>query len=33
MSPPAGTGSSKPQTLTNRIMGAFTGPASSGGSE
>jgi hypothetical protein len=33
MSPPAGTGSSKPQTLTSRIMGAFTGPASSGGSE
>ena len=33
MSPPAGNGSSKPQTLTSRIMGAFTGPASSGGSE
>jgi hypothetical protein len=29
MSPPAGNGSSKPQTLTSRIMGAFTGPASS----
>ena len=34
MSPTAGDGSSKPpQTLTGRIMGAFTGPPSSGGSE
>jgi hypothetical protein len=33
MSPPAGNGSSKPQTLTGRIMGAFTGPASSARSE
>jgi hypothetical protein len=33
MSSPAGNGNSKPQTLTSRIMGAFTGPASSGGSE
>jgi hypothetical protein len=33
MSPPAGTGNSKPQTLTGRIMGAFTGPAPSGRSE
>jgi hypothetical protein len=31
MSPTAGNGSSKPpKTLTGRIMGAFTGPASSG---
>jgi len=34
MSPTAGDGSSKPpQTLTARILGAFTGPPSSGGSE
>ena len=34
MSPTAGDGSSKPpQTLTSRILGAFTGPPSSGGSE
>ena len=34
MSPTAGDGNSKPpQTLTARIMGAFTGPPSSGGSE
>ena len=34
MSPPAGNGNSKPpQTLTSRIMGAFTGPASSGRTE
>jgi hypothetical protein len=34
MSPPAGNNSSKPpRTLTSRIMGAFTGPASSGRSE
>ena len=26
MSPTAGNGSSKPQTLTGRIMAAFTGP-------
>jgi hypothetical protein len=33
MSPSAENGSSKPQTLTSRIMGALTGPASSGRSE
>jgi hypothetical protein len=34
MSPTAGDGSSKPpQTLTGRILGAFTGPPSSSGSE
>jgi hypothetical protein len=34
MSPSAGNGSSKPpQTLTSRIVGAFTGPASSGATE
>jgi len=34
MSPPAGDNNSKPaRTLTSRIMGAFTGPASSGRSE
>src|ERR1700722_955906 len=34
MPPTAGDGSSKPpQTLTGRIMSAFTGPPSSGGSE
>jgi hypothetical protein len=32
MSPTAGDGSSKPQTFSARIMGAFTGPAGSGGS-
>ena len=32
MSPTAGNGSSKPQTLTGRIMAAFTGPTSTAGS-
>ena len=34
MSPTAGNGNSKPpQTLTSRIMGAFTGPPSAGRSD
>ena len=33
MSPTAGNGSSKPQTWSARLMGAFTGPGPSGGSE
>jgi hypothetical protein len=33
MSPTDGTGSSKPQTWSARILGAFTGPATSRGSE
>ena len=33
MSPTAGNGSSKPQTWSARIMGAFTGPATARGSE
>ena len=33
MSPTAGNGSSRPQTWSARLMGAFTGPGPSGGSE
>jgi hypothetical protein len=33
MSPPAGNGSSKPQTLTGRIAAAFSGPTSAGSAE
>ncbi len=33
MSPTAGNGSSKPQTLTGRIMAAFSGPTPAGSAE